>query len=242
MIIKDGFKKAKSYIESHSKLADSFDRHKKSIVGPCITISREVGSGSGIIGEKIVEYLQKFNKDESINWTIFDKNLIEKVVDDHNLPKKLIEYFSEEKLSKTSSMMEELFRIHPPSWTLIQKTSETILHLGQMGYVIIIGRGANIITSKLNNSFSVRLISPFEDRVEHVQDIFKFGKKEAIDYIKKEDQVRITYIKKNFHKDINDPLLYHMILNTHLISYEETAKIIGDAVMCKFPKMFSSSK
>jgi cytidylate kinase len=38
-------------------------------------------------------------------------------------------------------------------------------------------------------------------------------------------------LKKYFHADVNDPLLYHLVINTGLVGYDNAAKIIGDAVL-----------
>ena len=46
-----------------------------------------------------------------------------------------------------------------------------------------------------------------------------------------EDRGRDRYLKKYFKADINDPLLYHLIINTGLVNYDEAAKLIGDAVL-----------
>ena len=42
------------------------------------------------------------------------------------------------------------------------------------------------------------------------------------------------YIKDNFDRDIDDPLLYHIVINTDLVGYEEAARLIGDAVIKRF--------
>jgi cytidylate kinase len=37
-----------------------------------------------------------------------------------------------------------------------------------------------------------------------------------------------------FGREIDDPMLYHMIINTDKISYENAARLIGDAVINRF--------
>ncbi len=129
--------------------------------------------------------------------------------------------------------------MQPPKWFLIHKTTETILKLAQTGNVIIIGRAANIITEKLKNTFHVRLIAPVEDRIKRVQEVHNKSKEEAINYIKKEDANRKNYVSANFHKDVTNPLLYHLVLNTSLAGYDLTAEIIGKAVAQKFSHLLS---
>ena len=108
-----------------------------------------------------------------------------------------------------------------------------------MGYVIIVGRGGNLITSKLENAFHVRLISPEEDRIENCIKYYNLSRKEAVDFIKKEEIARRHYIQTNFHQKIDDPLLYTLVINTHNLTFEEVAHIIGSAVVKKFAYLFN---
>src|ERR1041384_1089918 len=125
---------------------------------PSVTISREVGAGGIPIGEHLAEYLQGKGPKGQRPWTVFDKNLVEQVLADHNLPKELARYMPEDRISQIRDMVEELLGLHPASWTLLHQTTETILHLAELGNVILIGRAANVITAQLPNVFHVRLI------------------------------------------------------------------------------------
>jgi cytidylate kinase len=53
----------------------------------------------------------------------------------------------------------------------------------------------------------------------------------ALTLIRQEDRGRKRYLKKYFGKDIDDPLSYHLILNTDGVGYEEAARLIGDAAL-----------
>lgn len=229
---KGAFEKCRQYIELHSQNIPEKDKKRKQ--GPCITISRETGSAAELLNEHLINYLNKFISADQGEWTVFDKNLLQKVIDDHNLPGKISEYMKEDKYSNISSVVQEMLGLHPPRWTLIQKTTETILQLARMGNVIIVGRGGNLITSKLSNAFHIRLISPEEDRIENCVKYYKLTPKEAAEFIKKEETARKNYVMSNFHQKIDDPLLYNLTINTHQLSFEDIAFIIGGAVIKKF--------
>jgi cytidylate kinase len=236
MISRSESAKALEYLESHSK--GSIVTKK---VGPCITVSRESGAGSGIIDEKVKNILQGYQSEEYGEWAIFDKNLMEKILEDHQLPERIGKLFREGKKPGIASMMNELLGLQPSKFTLLHKTTETILQLAQIGNVIIVGRAGVVITANLPNSFRVRLIAPIEDRIRRMMDYYSIGRKEALERIKEEDSSRKIYLKENFHKDIEDPLLYHLTINTHLLSYDEAAHIIAHAVIRKFPHLFLKS-
>lgn len=237
MIVKGALEKAKLYIESHSR--DSEFTCKQTKQGPCITISRETGSGADKVCEALVEFFQIFSDESSIPWTAFDRNLIKRILEDHHLPGKLSEYFVEDKLSELKSMVNELLGIHPHVGVIMHSTSHTILQLAQKGNVIIVGRAANLITARLKNTFHVRLVAPLEKRIQHIEVVYSLNRKDAVEYIKKEDLARKHYVRSYFNQRIDDPLLYHMVINTAQIPYKKAARMIGLAVLEKFPEMFS---
>lgn len=196
-----------------------------------ITISRQCGCGARVIAGQLAEYLQKHDKQSQCPWMVFDRNLVEKVLEDHNLPKRFEKYMPEDKISEITDIMDELFDLHPSSWTLVHQTSETILRLAELGNVIIIGRGANVITARLKHVFHVRLVAPLEKRIERIQQTENLTAKAAARFIEKEDAGRKRYLKKYFDADIDDPLLYHLVINTGAVSCEQAVRIIGDAVL-----------
>lgn len=233
MLAVGAYEKCKQYIS----LQSSKEEIKKEIF-PCITISRQTGSGSYEISERLINLLQQKTKDRKNPWTYFNKELINKVIEDFNLPKVFTTYIIEDKYSHISDAVNELLGVKPSEWTIVHKTTEIILQLAKYGKTIIVGRGSNVITSKLPNCFHVRLIAPIEYRIKHVQDVFKFSKTEAVDYIKKEDENRRKYLKSHFYKEPEDTSLYHIIINTGKLNYDETAEVISDIVMKRSPKSF----
>jgi cytidylate kinase len=196
-----------------------------------ITISRQTGAGAHAVADRVAEYLQARAPEGDCPWTIFDRNLVERVLEDHHLPKRLARFMPEDRISEMSDIMDELFGLHPPSWTLVRQASETVLHLAQLGNVIIIGRAANLITASLNSAFHVRLIGSVEKRARYIQEVRQLGPKAALKYIHQEDRGRRRFVKKYFGKDIDDPLLYHLVINTDLVSFDEAARVISDAVL-----------
>jgi len=198
-----------------------------------ITISRQAGSGAHNLAEKLAAYLQTRSPGATCPWTVFDRNLVEKVLEEHHLPGNLAKFMPEDRISEMADTIDELFGLHPPSWTLVRKTADTILHLAELGNVILIGRGAHVITGNLPYAFHVRLVGSLEKRVEYVQHSNQCSRKKALDFVQREDLGRRRYLKKYFNKDVDDPLLYHLIINTDLVSYKEAARIIGDAVLGK---------
>ncbi len=230
--------KARKYIESHSKLREEIQPKRPVKPGPCITISRQSGIDTEVICEKLVDIFNRIRAEDTAEWAAFDKNLIEKVIKDHDLPERINKFLSEEKISTVNAMLNELLGVHPPILKLVHKTSGTILKLAQMGNVIIVGRGANIITSHLKNTFHIRLIAPEDVRRKNLQTKLGVGKKEAKEIMEREDIARKEYIETYFRKDIDDPLIYDAVINMNKLDDEMVVRMLKDMIIDKFPKFF----
>lgn len=227
MIAHAGLEKSLSFIHtqlsgSDRKWAPAEDSRRCRIV----TISRQAGCGARAVADLLASYMQARTPEEEPNWTVFDRNIVAEVLREHHMPQRLAHYMPEKWTSEVDDTLDELFGLHPPSWLLVRQTAETILHLARIGNVILIGRGANVVTWKLEGTLHVRLARSLEKRLQCIQKTDKLGPKEALAFIRREDKGRGYYLKKYYDKDIDDPLLYHLVINTDLISDEGAARII----------------
>jgi len=221
--------KCLSFLKSQPRLVAQRGAVQDSI-RPAITISRMTGAGGHRVAARLAEYLQTHVPGHRA-WTVFDRNLIDKVLEDHHLDKRFADFVTESHKSMLADSVEEWMGLHPSSWTLVQQTNAAILQLAKMGNVILVGRGGNVITSKLPSVFHVRLVGSLDKRIGRAQEDYNLSRKAAPAFIKKEDNGRRRYLKENFDKDIDDPLLYHLIINTDLISCDDTACLIGDEMI-----------
>lgn len=228
-----GVDRCLTFINCQLKPAD-ISAHSASRRRTTVTISRQAGCGALVVAEKLAALLQAQSPKATPPWTVFDRNLMDKVLKDHNLPARLAKFLPEDRMTELQDIVDEVFDLHPPSWTVVRQIAETILQLAELGGVILIGRGGNVITAKLPNVFHVRLVAPLENRVEHAQEYYKMTRKAAREFCLKEDRGRKRYLKKYLDADVEDPLLQHLTINTGLVSYDEAARIIADAVQEKF--------
>ncbi|MFM8788740.1 MAG: AAA family ATPase, partial [Chthoniobacterales bacterium] len=98
---------------------------------------------------------------------------------------------------------------------------------------IIVGRGGNIITAKLKGGLHVRLVAPETVRLAHLKSHLKMDDKAAEKHLHDEDAGRRRYLKSNFEKDIDDPLLYDAVLNTATLGFDRTADILAGMIAAK---------
>jgi cytidylate kinase len=235
MIDHSHLQKCQTYIDCHLHPPRTLpipDAHRP----PSLTISRQTGAGGLAVAQLVAQLLQSSPLRTDCPWTVFDKNLVSKVLQDHNLPERLERFMPEDKVSFLSDALEELFGLHPPSWDLLRQTSETMLKLAELGNVILVGRGANVVTAKLGHVFHVRLVGSTERRCQRIQTRRRLTHADALQFMKQEDAARERYLRKHFHHDPNDPLLYHLVINTDCVAEAEAAQWIATAMIARFGK------
>ena len=221
-----GLDRCFSFINCHLQTPKPLPDHKAAGI-KCVTISRQSGCGAHVFAEELAAFLQARTPPGTRPWTVFDRTLMEAVLQDHHLPSRLAAFLPEDRISRFNDIIEELFSLHPPTETVVRQTSETILRLADLGHVIILGRGANVITARLPEVLHVRLLGSVQQRLAHMQQFDHLGRKEALERIEREDGGRRRYLKKYFGKEIDDPLLYHLVINTDLLSLHDAALMVG---------------
>jgi cytidylate kinase len=200
-----------------------------------ITISRQSGCGARVFAGELASLLQSRLPQGARPWTVFDRSLVEAVLRDHHLPARLASFMPEDKVGQLNDIIEGLFSLHPPTETLVRRASETILHLAQLGSAILVGRGGNVITASLPGMLHLRLVGSLDARIAHHRSFDHLDRKEALQRIRREDGGRRRYFKEYFGKDIDDPLLYHFVINTDWVALEDAAKTVAAYALSNTP-------
>lgn len=193
-----------------------------------ITLSRQHGCDAMAVAEELAAFLLAQSPSPE-PWVIFDKNLAEKILEEHDLPKELARFMPEDSVPAIQDAIEELLGLHPSSRTLLHQSTETILRLADHGHVILVGRASNTITRSLKNVFHVRLVAPLEHRVQQIMARCSLDEQAALKRIQQVDLGRKRYLKNHFNSDINDSLQYDLVINTARIPHCEVAHLISEA-------------
>lgn len=225
--------KCQAYIDCHLKPGQGA-AGQQLLATPSVTVSRQTGAGGLRVAEALAEWLEAHTPRSSCPWIVFHKNLVNKVLEDNKLPTRLAQFMPEDKVSAISDAVEEILGLHPPSWKLVRQTTETILQLAELGRAIVVGRGATVITQGLSNVFHVRLVGSLQKRVARIMEAHKIGSVAARAFIKKTDSGRKRYVKRYYGDDVENPLLYHLTLNTDFLSVDDCVAMIGQGMLRKY--------
>ena len=180
-----------------------------------ITISREMGSSGQIIARQLANKL---------GYTLIDGEAILRVAQTYDLTPDAIEKADEKPPAFVESLDTSLeINLH--------RIEQVILEYALKGNVIIYGRGGQDLLDGVKSVLRVRIIAPFDIRVE------RWAEREWLDpdlsriLVRKSDQQRAGFIKYYFDRNWDDPYHYDMIINTGKISVEKAVELISNGSM-----------
>jgi cytidylate kinase len=216
-----------------------------------ITISRQFGSRGDEIAARVANILEYQN---------FDKSVIAHAAAETGLLGEAIVDYSEENY-RVRGFLDRLFgrsvavgqaRVWRESVSgesgveEIALTEEAVVGLVerairiayQRGSFVIVGRGSQVILKNQAKALHIRIIAPFDDRVQHVRQLLKDSqpaigdaaalRRAARDLIMERDEASASYIRRFYHADWNDPMLYSLVVNTGRIDLPQAVKVIAD--------------
>lgn len=192
---------------------------------PFITISREYGCHGYPVAEALQDKLNRMISNE-YPWAVFDKGVISKIAEEYNLSEALANSLDQNQRSQMEQYMDHIFLDRPNEYKIFQYLTQALIGLAEKGNVILIGRGGCIITKNVERGFNVRLIAPFEFRVEKIKNDLKISEDEAIRIVKKNEKEREAFVERYTLKPISDDYNFHLILNNSLYSIDEMAEMI----------------
>lgn len=195
--------------------------------GPVVTISREAGARGNSIAKALIPELEASELiPKHRPWTVFNHDLLDHCIREHNLPERTAEYFPEDKPEEIRSLIGEILGLHAGGYTNARKVAESIRRLAHAGNAIVVGRGANVVTANVKHAIHVRLVGDEKIRARHFAKLHNLTFEVAADEIVKRDRARKRYLKSNFSRNIEDACLYDLVINTDRFSNAAVARVI----------------
>jgi cytidylate kinase len=199
---------------------------------PFVTISRQAGAGGRTFARKLVERLNDADPGP-LPWTVWDNELVEKVVAENHLPAAKVASLGDE---RPSSWIEQFLaglavgdpRDHADESTVFSRVALTIHALAEMGRVVIVGRGGAFITHDLPGGVHLRLVAPLADRVELMADQLGLTEQDAAAVVRERDHNREAFYHRYWPNRPLAPESFTATLNT--------AAVAGDRLVdCVLP-------
>ena len=113
-------------------------------------------------------------------------------------------------------------------------TAEVAEQLADQGDVVLLGRGGQAVLRGRIDALHVRVVGTRDFKLEVVKARDQLTRDEdAIRRVREVDDRRKTYIKRHYKVEWDDPNLYHLMVNTGLLSVDGAV----DAIVCAARKV-----
>ena len=214
-----------------------------------VTIRGNMGSGAAEIGKLVAGKL---------HFDYVDREIIDKVAELLQGQKHDIEMKEMPSGSLSSRIGDALRRAYPttrkvgllPRWEYEDVSLPTwekplddahyfaglqsvIRDLAKSSSIVIRGRGSQFILKDYPGTLRILIVAPLGLRVRRVAESSKSDERTAKKEIENYDSGRREFIKKYFHATLENPLDFDMVINTELVTFEDAAVIIANAVPLK---------
>ena len=111
----------------------------------------------------------------------------------------------------------------------IKATTEVINDVAEMGNAVIIGRGGCVILKDSASVLHVGVVAELEDRITRIMEREHLDREEAEKRTVELEKAREAYFRKFFKMPPLDPMLYHIVINTSIISLDYAEGIVIQA-------------
>jgi cytidylate kinase len=185
-----------------------------------IAISRECGAEGSAMAVALGERL---------NWSVYDRSLLEKIAEDAQVSSELLESADEKHNPWLLGCLQGFLSGPTAADRYIAHLSKVIGAVGAHGNCLIVGRGAHILLPQ-QTTIRVRLVAPRTVRIARIRERLDLSRPEAERHVTKVDRERAHFVKKHFQKDASDAGIYDIVLNTGSFTIEQCMDLIVQAV------------
>ena len=114
----------------------------------------------------------------------------------------------------------------------LEHLMQVVASIASHGNAVIVGRGANFLIPP-ENRLSIRMIAPFETRVENVSNTYGVTPEEAKRRVINRENKRAAFIRQSFNANVANPDNYDLVINTQRLNIDAVVgSVIGMVVGC----------
>jgi len=197
-----------------------------------ITISRQFGAGGSIVAKKVADEL---------GWRVVDNELVEQVAERAGLPPERVAEREErvstfvERLARTlAAASPEVFpppdsvgaALDVPEADLVRITEAVVAEIAAQGRVVLVGRATPAVLSREADALHVKLVAPRAFRIQVAASRLGCPPDRAATVLDQTDKMRARYHREYYRRDWDDPVNYHLVINTGVVGFDGAAGVV----------------
>lgn len=195
-----------------------------------ITLSRQYLAGASEVAIQVAD---------ALGWTVIDDEFIGAIAerlgytdeDVRNLEERVPSFLERFAQSSALSLPEVLLAApdsfdEPETIKLAHATRTFVAELGHRDRIVLVGRAAAAVLASERDALHVRLVASVDHRVAEAMRRLELGESEARDAVEARDEARERYHREFYDRDWNDPVNYHMVLNTEALGRNGAAEVV----------------
>lgn len=192
-----------------------------------VAVSREAGAPGVEIAEEV---------GHELGWPVYDRQILEMISERVGLRTALLESLDEHSPNWLIKALGGFGHSVESRWgAFLHQLVQVLAALGEQGHSIIVGRGAAALLPP-EKALRVRVVADLKDRVERSAQRFHLTPDEATERVRRVDAERRTFVREHFHKDVDDPHNFDVVVNASRLSAHECAALVVAAVRARREK------
>lgn len=108
-----------------------------------------------------------------------------------------------------------------------QQMDEVLRQIADRGGAVILGRAAAVVLADHPRAYHVRLTGPLDARVRQAARWLNISPEESRRRQVLVDRARQSYVRALYHREPNDPKLYHLLIDTTRLSVAQVVAVIA---------------
>ena len=198
-----------------------------------ITISRQYGAGGITVGEMVADKL---------GYSLYDHEIIQMVAKKAKVSTDWVEDLEKE----AGSAFQKLITRVVPKGLVDRILDDSRGYIDEEIYVdmlhvilrkiveeenaVIVGRGGQYILKGFKGVYHVLLVAGKTDRIRFLEEKYDLIPRQALQAVENEDKRRVNFYRKFGKEDYEQPVHYHLIVNTSKMPKERAAELICNLV------------
>jgi cytidylate kinase len=179
-----------------------------------VAISETAGSLGNEIGRRLADRL---------GYAFADREIIAKAAEEFGENVRDLRHGLEERPSLWERLTDTQHRYR----TYVESI---ILEMASADNAVLAGLASTIVLRPVSHALRVRTTAPERIRADRVEQQQGLTREAALGHVRQSDQERAARVKFLYHLNVDDPLLYDLVLNTDRMTADEGARLLQAAV------------